>query len=90
MRHAADVPAGAAGNKGKCTAFVLEADMPALLRKGAVEALGGQLDFSRDALALRKKGVAIPLRVSRKGRYTLSVVDFAKDASRKAASASFS
>ena len=49
-----------------------------------MEALGGQWDFSRDALALRKHGVATPLRVTRTGSYILSVVDFGKDASRKA------
>ena len=42
---------GIAGNKGKFTAFLLEADIPASLRKGAAGALGGQLDFPRDALA---------------------------------------
>ena len=44
---------------------MLDADIPAFLRNGAVGALGGQLDFPRDALVLRKQGVAIPLRVRR-------------------------
>ena len=41
VRHAADIPSGTDGNRGKIAAFVLEADIPALLRKGAMEALGG-------------------------------------------------
>ena len=40
IRQAADIPAGIAGNAGKITAFVLEAIIPALLRKGALEAPG--------------------------------------------------
>ena len=44
VRYAADIPVGIAGNTGMFTASVLEADIPALLRKGAMEALGGQLD----------------------------------------------
>ena len=43
--HAADFPAGVAGHRGMFTAFALEADIPALLRKGAMEALGGQWGF---------------------------------------------
>ena len=34
-----------AWNYGKFTAFALDADTQALLRKGAMEALGGQLGF---------------------------------------------
>ena len=45
IRRAADTSVGAAGNRGKFTALVLEADIPALLRGGASGALGGQLDF---------------------------------------------
>ena len=44
-RFAEDIPAGAAGAKGNFTGFVLGADIPASLRQGASEALGGQLDF---------------------------------------------
>ena len=46
-RHAADVPVGIADNRGKCAALVLEADIPALPRKGDLGAIGGQWDFSR-------------------------------------------
>ena len=56
VRHAAHIPPSIAGNKGKFAAFVLDADIPALLRKGAMEAMSGQLDFSRDVSVLRNKG----------------------------------
>ena len=39
---AADITVGIAGAKGTFTAFVLDADIPALLCKGALEALAGQ------------------------------------------------
>ena len=58
--HAADIPAGIAGNKGKFAAFALDADIPALLREGAAEESGSQLDVSRDPLVLLKQGVTIP------------------------------
>ena len=83
VRRAADILVGIAGNKGKITAFALGADIPALLGRGAMGALRGQLDFPRDALALRRRGAAIPLRVNRMGRFTLSAVDFGKGESRK-------
>ena len=40
VSQAADIPVGVAGSKGNFPAFALEADIPALLREGAVEALG--------------------------------------------------
>ena len=41
VRPAADIPVGIAGNMDKFNAFVLDAHIPALVRKGAIEALGG-------------------------------------------------
>ena len=49
----------------KFSAMLLDADTPAVLRKGALEELGGQLDVPRDLLTLRKQGVRTFLRVSR-------------------------
>ena len=83
-RHAADIPVGAAESKAKFTACVPDADIPALLRKGALEKLGAQLDFPRDLLTLNNQGVRIPLRLNRIGPYILSAVNFEKDPSRKA------
>ena len=59
VSHAADVPMGIAGNNGRPTAFEPDADIPAVLRVcagGAMEALGVQLDFSRDSLVLPEQG----------------------------------
>ena len=51
VRFAADIPMVVAGDKGKFAAFLLGAVAPVLLRKGVMEALGGQLDLPRRALA---------------------------------------
>ena len=53
VRHAADILVGVAADKGKFAAFALDADIPAFLRKGAIEALGWQLEFPRGSLVLR-------------------------------------
>ena len=42
VRRAAEIPSGITGNRGKSSASVLEVDIPALLREGASEGLGGQ------------------------------------------------
>ena len=57
VRRAADIPSGIAGNRGELAAFALGTKIPALLHTGALEALGGQLDFSRDISRIRKQGV---------------------------------
>ena len=44
VSHAADCRVGFAGRRGTFAAFVSGADIPALLRKGALGALGGQSD----------------------------------------------
>ena len=67
VRFAADTPVGISGCRRKFTAFALEAEIPALSREGATEALGGQLDFSRDVLTLRKQGADIPPKVNQTG-----------------------
>ena len=61
VEFAADITVGIAGAKGNFTAFVLAADIPAFLRKGALEAMGGRLDFFRDTLTLGFGGTEIPL-----------------------------
>ena len=64
---AADIPVGIAGCREAFTARVLEADIPAQSRKGALEALGGQLDFFRDMLTIRRQGLDVPLKESQTG-----------------------
>ena len=83
VRHAADIPACISGSQGNFAAFALDADIAEFLRKGALEALGGQLDFLRDLFTLRKHGVTIPARVNGAGRYLLGAVVFLADAPRR-------
>ena len=58
--------------------FALDADIPALLRKCASEALGGQLDFEQDVSSLRKHGANAPPRVNEMGHAVLRVVEFGR------------
>ena len=78
VKHAADIMVGIAGCKGALAGFAPDADIPAFLRKGALEALGGQLEFEHDILTVRKRGVLAPLRVNAMGHYVLRVVEFSK------------
>ena len=57
---AADITVRTAGAKGNFATFVLDSDIPALLRKGAPEALGGRLHFSEDTLTLGPEGRKFP------------------------------
>ena len=57
-------------------AFVLDAEIPALLRKGPLEALGVQLVIFKDALSLLRHGVCVPLGVNAKGHHIVSVIEF--------------
>ena len=72
---AADITVGIAGTAATFTALVLDAEIPALLRNGAI-ALAGQLDFVRNSLTLGSRGIEIPLQVNAMGHYVLSVVNF--------------
>ena len=72
----AEVSAGIAGSREKFTASAAEADISALLRKGALVGFGGQPDCSRDISSCRKQGVASPLKVHQVGHYVLRAVAF--------------
>ena len=74
VRHAADINVGIAGRRGAFAAFALEANLPALLRGGALEALGGQSDFARVVLTIQSHGADIPLYGNVMGRYILAAV----------------
>ena len=79
VKRAAEIKVcGIPGRRGAVAAFVLDADIPALLREGALEALGGQLDFEHDSVTLRKHGVEVPLGVNEMGHYVLSVAQCGK------------
>ena len=65
-------------------ALALDADVPALLRRGALEVLGRQLALSRDLVTLAREGVRAPLSINREGRYIPSAFDFGEDPTRHA------
>ena len=73
---AGDFTPGVARAKGNFAALMLDAGIPALSREGALEALGGQLDFSCDTLTLGLRGVESRLEVNDMVRYISSVADF--------------
>ena len=83
VRRAADVPVGFAWGQSIFSAFALDSDIRALLRKDVLEAPGGPADFPRDLLIFLERGLALPLRVNRAGHCLLSVVDSRKDESMK-------
>ena len=66
------------GGKGACAACAPDAEIPALLRMGALEALGDRLDLEQGALSFTRHGVRVPLRANATGHYILSVVEFGK------------
>ena len=76
VKYAADIKVGFAGCRGVSTALVLEADIPALLRTGALGALGGQFNCERDISTIRNHGADTPLKAHEMGHYVLSVVAF--------------
>ena len=78
VKHAADIKVGIAWGEGAFAGFVLDSDIPALLRRGVLGSLGAQLDFERDILSIRTHGVNVPLNVNEMGRYVLSTVEFGK------------
>ena len=73
-----DTKKGIAGCTGAFTAFALDDEIPALLRKSALEASGAQLDFETDVLSLMRHGAKVPLEVNGMGHYILSAVEFGK------------
>ena len=76
VRFVADITVGVAGATRNFAAFVLDADIPAVLHRGASESLGGQLDFSRVTLTSGFRGAQIPPKVNDMGHCTLSFMDF--------------
>merc|ERR1712052_65500 len=78
VQYAANISVGIAGCKGTFTAFVMDAEVPALLRKGALEALGAQLDFAKDTLWLERHSICVPLGLNAMGHYVMSVVELGK------------
>ena len=78
VRHAADIKVGIAWRKIAFATFVLDADIPALMRKGALEALGGRLSFERGILSIRTHGLNVPPGANAMGHYVQCVLEFGK------------
>ena len=64
------------------TARILKSNAPTLLRRGELEARGGQSDFTCDVLSCRKQGVDIPLEVNHLGLYVVSAATLGDGSSR--------
>ena len=64
VRFAAYVPAGAAGERGKFSAFCADSDIPASLREGARGSPGNQSGFYRNFSTFGGSGIEVPLRVN--------------------------
>ena len=74
VKFAAGIAAGIGRAEGNFAAFALDADIRAILREGASDALGRRLDVSQDTLMLGFRGVEIRLEVKGVWRYMPSFV----------------
>ena len=73
VRFATYLLVGTAGGRGKFTAFLMDADTPALLRSGALEPSGGHLGSPRNISTLGSLNIDVPLKVNGMGHHVLSV-----------------
>ena len=62
--YAAAVLADVAGRRGMVMTFLVDADVPVLFGGGALESMGGRLDFPRTCLRLTKLVTAAPLHAN--------------------------
>ena len=69
VHRAAIIPIAIVGYTGQFTAYVADADIPALLGREALETLGRHLNFRQRVLTLVALGVDIPLGASAVGHY---------------------
>ena len=67
---------GIAGGHGETATSLLDADIRALLRRGALGSLVGQLELPRDNLRLGRLGIETPLAGEGMGRYALTAASF--------------
>ena len=77
-----DIPIAIAGGHAKSAALAIQADIPAPLCEGAVEALGGRLDFPRNISTSRGRGVDVPFKLNCAGHYVPSVAASGKGQSK--------
>ena len=83
VHKAAVIPIAIVGCTGQFMAYVVDAEIPALLGKEALETLGAHLNFCRRVLTLEELGADIPLKVSTVGHYLLDVADFPENSPRQ-------
>ena len=78
IRLVAHAPVGSAGCREKFATLLADADIRALLRKGAVGSLTGKLDFPHGCLHLRGRGAEVLLKANMARRDVLCVapIDF--------------
>ena len=65
-----------AGRRGGFTAFLLDADSLALLRKGALESLGGKADCPHNRRRVGELGARVPLKACVAGHSASNVAPF--------------
>ena len=90
VQYAANITIGIAGCKGTFTAFVMDAGIPALLRRGALEALGAQMDFAKDTLLLERRGICVPLGLHSMGHYIMGGAEFGRGGTKRTRGPQFS
>ena len=78
VHRAAVIPIAIVGYAGHFMAYVVDADIPALLGKEALETLAGHLNFCERVLTQESLGADIPLEMSAVSDYLLNVADFPK------------
>ena len=81
VHRAALIPIAIVGRAGQFMAYVVEADIPALLGKEGLETLGGHLNFRERVLTLEPFGADIPLEMNAAGRYLSNMADFPESSS---------
>ena len=64
VRYAVDIPVGLACGRGRFAAFSMEAETPAPLHNGSLEAPEGQSHFPRNLLTLGELGADVPFTVN--------------------------
>ena len=79
VRFSADILAWTAGGRGEVAAFLMDADIPALLRKGEPQYLGRQLDPPRNVSTFGRLAAGVPLKVIGAGHFVLSAASFGEE-----------
>ena len=76
IQFVVDAPVGIAGGRGTSTTVLVEADIPSLLHKGALESLEGKSDIYRNGLRAGMLGIQVPSDANVAGHFVLGVAPF--------------